>query len=265
MEFKLPEYVKQKIAGTTCPPPLTVEQQIDRMNAVVSALPEGWHIGDSCPVCHEKGYIVYPRDGVPYTRECECMKRRRSERRLRQSGLQNLVERYTLETYKPDIGWQRDALRKAKAYIAEPNGWFVMSGQPGSGKTHLCTAIAYKFIEAGKDVVYMRWREDAPRLKALVNERDEYEREMRKYKTADVLYIDDFWKTSKGGQPTEADVNLAFELLDTRYGNKKLITILSSEKTIEQMCDIDEAVGSRIYERGKRNYIVASGNYRLKW
>jgi DNA replication protein DnaC len=65
---------------------------------------------------------------------------------------------------------------------------------------------------------------------------------------------------------TPADVNLAFEILNYRYVNRRLVTILSSEKTIEEILDIDEAVGSRIFERCKGHYVkfVGKENWRLR-
>jgi hypothetical protein len=48
-------------------------------------------------------------------------------------------------------------------------------------------------------------------------------------------------------RPTTADINLAFEILNDRY-NSGRITVLSSERRIGEILDIDAAVGGRIYE-----------------
>lgn len=106
------------------------------------------------------------------------------------------------------------------------------------------------------------WREMAPKLKALVNERELYEAKMDKFKEADVLYIDDFFK----GNITAADINLAFELLNSRYNSRSKITIISTERTVEDLIEIDEALGSRIYERSKGFYIQTPPhtNWRLR-
>ena len=81
-----------------------------------------------------------------------------------------------------------------------------------------------------------------------------------------VLYIDDLFKIGKGQdgrkqRPTSADVNLAFEILNYRYNKPTCITIISSELYAEDILDIDEAIGSRIYERAK---IVNISNDRAK-
>jgi DNA replication protein DnaC len=96
----------------------------------------------------------------------------------------------------------------------------------------------------------MRWRDESAKLKALVNDAIEYSRLIRELKKVEVLYIDDFFKVQRGQQPTPADINLAFEILNYRYANK-LQTIISSEKTLDDILLIDDAVGGRIYELAK--------------
>ena len=60
-------------------------------------------------------------------------------------------------------------------------------------------------------------------------------------------------------------MNLAFDILNDRYNDTRLITILSSEMTVEEMLNIDQALGSRIYER-RQVYIKTRGkkNWRLR-
>lgn len=166
---------------------------------------------------------------------------------MEKSGLAEVLGRYTLENYQTTEPWQANILHKAKDYIADGGDrWFVITGTPGSGKTHICTAIAGAYIQAGKSVRYMLWRAEAPRLKALVNEREEYETAMRALQNVDLLYIDDFFK----GSVTDADVNLAFEILNARY-NRLKPTVISGERDIEALMEIDAAIASRIYERSR--------------
>jgi DNA replication protein DnaC len=78
----------------------------------------------------------------------------------------------------------------------------------------------------------------------------QYNEDIHFYKTVDVLYIDDLFKTGRGvgkkaQMPTEADINLAFEIINSRSIQRKP-TIISSESTIYEILNIDEAIGSRI-------------------
>ena len=70
-----------------------------------------------------------------------------------------------------------------------------------------------------------------------------------------MLYIDDLFK----GNVTGADLNLAFQLINARYNDRKLITILSSELTLSEIIEQDEALGGRIYERA-RGFVLAAPN-----
>lgn len=82
---------------------------------------------------------------------------------------------------------------------------------------------------------------------------------------ADII-LDEF------GNPTPADINLAMEIINYRYNlsrsnDQRMITIISSEKTISELREIDEALTGRIKEMAGEWIITLSGkdkNYRFK-
>lgn len=221
-----------------------------------------------CPLCRNRGYTVRVDErGNLACVECVCMAQRRSRARMERSGLGGALKAYTFDAFQTEEPWQAEMKRRAQAFLGDCTGkWFAAMGSIGAGKSHICTAICGELLNAGKEVRYMRWRDDGGRLKAAVNDSGEYARLIGPLKTVDVLYIDDFFKTQKGRDVTTGDVNLAFELLDDRYQRRDLVTVLSSEKTIEEILDIDEAVGSRIYERCRDYYLRLTGreNWRLR-
>ena len=203
--------------------------------------------GVDCDLCGNTGVILEMRDGIPYSHECSCMRRRRSMRSIRNSNMEDMLSRYTFESYETPDEKRLGILRTAKRFADKNAGWFFISGRSGSGKSHICTAICKALIEKGSEVKYMLWRDDSAALKACITDREEYERRIRPFKETPVLYIDDFWK----GGVSEADVRLSFEILNARYCDAKKRTIISSELPIAEIIKIDEAVGSRIYERSK--------------
>ena len=153
--------------------------------------------------------------------------------------------------------------------VLRRNGRIFITGN--SGKTHICTAICREFLLAGKQVVYMLWRDDIVKLKGFVNDAEAYEPLIDRFKKADVLYIDDLFKTGKTTdqtmqKPTPADINAAFEIVNYRYNNPELLTIISSELSEDELLDIDEAIGGRIFERAKTITIARdrARNYRIK-
>lgn len=223
--------------------------------------------GDHCEECLDRGYITEARGKELVRVECRCMAKRRSLDHIRRSGLGDMLEAYTFERYQTPETWQKNAKGFALDYLEHGRGkWFVAAGAVGSGKSHLCTAICGELLNAGLEVRYMLWRDDGGRIKAAVNDSDVYSRLLDPLKTVRVLYIDDFFKAGSGGV-TQGDINLAFELLNYRYNNRGLVTIISTERTLEEIMDIDEAVGSRIYERCKGYYLLIGGkgkNWRVK-
>lgn len=202
--------------------------------------------GVHCDKCNDTGHIVSVRDGAIYSRECECMAKRRSIRNIQRSGLADVLYRYTFGTYKTPDAVSAKIKANAMEFASANTGWFYICGKPGTGKTHICTAICGELIKRGLETRYTVWRDEAVKLKAMITDTD-YDAEILKLKKVPVLYVDDFLK----GNASPADIALAFEILNARYNDSRKRTIISSELTIDQVCSIDMAVGSRIYERAK--------------
>ena len=215
-----------------------------------------------CPVCHNTGCIITKAaDGTLKAAECVCMAKRVSIRNLERSGLKDAINRYTFKNYVTDSRERQKVFDMAVDFCRQEKGWFFISGKSGSGKTHICTAICSRLMDAGKAVRYMRWRDDSIMLKALTTEGEEYQRLIQPFKSVPVLYIDDFLN----GGHTEADIRLAFEILNSRYNDSALRTVISSELSLFEILGLDEATGGRIYERAK-GYVIESPreNWRLR-
>lgn len=263
-------------AGRTAPAefdPWELEQRkADSFNAMSEPVDEtGW----DCPICKNKGLIYEIKrmpDGSPahITRPCKCAETRRTIRRMQRSGLEKIIADNLFPKYEDAEPWQKTIKEAAMAYAKDPKGWFYIGGQSGCGKTHLCTAICREELLRGRQVVYMMWRDDAPRLKAAVNNED-YPEMVDQYKKAPVLYIDDLFKTGKNGEakvlPTSADINLAYEIINFRCVGK-LTTIISSEFMLRELVDIDEALTGRIAQMAGANAFNINldrhKNYRLR-
>lgn len=207
--------------------------------------------GFDCPKCLNRGYSVkLGENGELISVPCECMETRKSIQALKKSGLENLIEMYRFGNYVAEEEWQKTALEDAKKFAADPgNGWFILGGVPGSGKTHLGVAICRELMMSGRSTKYMMWRDEITNIKAAVTDEEEYNRLVDPAKRASVLYIDDFFKVGGGRLPTSADISVAFEILNYRYVNKGKTTIISTELSMNDLLTLDEAVGSRIYER----------------
>lgn len=233
------------------------QRMADRVNAQTGTL-----TGYDCPICHNKGFVETVIDnteryGYPSfdtgARECACMTIRRSRQMLKTSGLSHLADRCTFDAYKATTPWQKAIKASAERFSDADTGFFFIGGQSGAGKTHICTALAVSFINRCKSTRYMLWTDEAARLKACAND-DQYASLVWPLKSVDVLYIDDLFKpTGVNSQPTSADIRLAYEIINYRYNAGNKITIISSERTIDEIFAIDEAIGGRIREYAGEN------------
>ena len=243
------------------------KMKADALNSALGNL-----TGHACPKCLNRGTVAYFReDGSIFTRECDCMRIRRCVWEMEKSGLKNIIKEKTFETYSATEPWQEKIKAGAIAYANKLEGWLLFCGQPGSGKTHLCTAVCRHRLWVRDEVRYMSWRDKVAELKALSLDSVRRAEIINGYKTTQILYIDDLFKVGKAtdgtSNPTGADISLAFEIINHRYINH-LPTIISTEKMPQELVEIDEAIGSRIIEMAGGNvYAIARDqkrNYRLR-
>ena len=251
------------------------QYQVDQMNKTPGKLNE--IDGYDCSDCMNRGnfYKVVKKNGYSYKTayDCKCAPIRRSIMRMKRSGLKDVIKNCTFEKWIATDNWQKAAKQAAQDFAKAPQGWFFIGGQSGCGKTHLCTAICRDMLLSGQEVQYMQWRDEVVKLKGRDLAHDQRESIISGFKKAKILYIDDLFKTGKNPdgseqRPTSADVNIAFEILNYRYNNPETVTIISSEFSMFDLLEIDEAIGGRINERteGKALNIAKdrAKNYRTK-
>ncbi len=258
------------------PEPLTVsasqscdkhraEREAERFNESIGKLDKKV---EDCPICKNKGWIMttMKADGYdePLTTvvECGCMKRRKAHERAEASGLGDL-KRFTVDDFKAIEEWQKDIKVLVVDYIQ--NGgehWLALLGSSGAGKTHLCVAVANEFLIKNVGVRYEVWPTMTKDLKKDVFSQNGTKEMLNDLMNIPVLYIDDLFK----GVVSEQDISLMFDLLNHRYNTNK-ITIITSERLVEDIAKIDVAIAGRIKERcGKylRQIVGSEKNYRFK-
>lgn len=211
-----------------------------------------------CRICKNKRQIavVTISRGEAYQAfaDCQCVKLVQSLRRIQKSGLADQLKKCTFDNFETKHGFQKTLLGKAKEFLQDgAENWFVTLGQTGCGKTHICTAVCGELLNRGYSVRYVRWAVELKRIKALVNDYYEYSKAIEDIFSNDVIYIDDIFKrgkTSDGklARPTDADVKLAFEIIDTANAFGKTL-IISGEDLRKSLIDIDEAITGRIFQK----------------
>ena len=240
------------------------QRQCERMNNIVGNLND--IDGYNCKLCLNRGYSHIVKDSEVVMRLCKCDKARKSIMNLEASGLKDVLTNYTFDKYIAQEQWQKDIKEKAIQFCKDENAkWFYVGGMSGSGKSHICSAIAIELMRRGLSCKYMKWVDETNLLKQ--RRYNDFEEIIEQYKECDILYIDDFLKVQAGEEPLPADIRIGFEILNSRYISKKL-TIISSEFSIDKAMKFDPATIGRIVElTGIYKFTVEndkSKNYRLK-
>lgn len=229
-----------------------------------------------CKICRNKGDIMYYDKELKCEiyKPCKCRSVRKTIKKMQDSGLGNLLKIYKFSNYTTEEDWQKDIFEKAVNFVDSEDKWFAMLGESGSGKSHICTAISRKLLEQGKELKYMMWLDESVKLKQYVTNAEKYAELIKELKEAEVLYIDDFFKNDNETKPSPADIKLANEILNYRYNKARMdrstryVTLISTERTLEQLLEYDTALAGRIVEMTKPNNLImitgSDKNYRLK-
>lgn len=229
--------------------------------------------GYDCPICKNKGEIMVVRDGIKYYPECSCMKIRRCVENMQRSGLGELLNQKKFSNFNQTEEWQKSVVIKAKQFIESDSNGFLFCGQSGIGKTHICTAISKALLNKGIPLKYMLWVDESKKIKQAVKDESKYAELVNELKNIQALYIDDFFKVSKRTAPSDADISLAIEIINYRYNlaqtsKKRYVTIISTEWTVKQLNDFDNALCGRLCEMAGKDFILhvygEEKNYRLK-
>lgn len=219
-----------------------------------------------CSLCEDRGYIFKIQDGYEVAVPCECLEKKQSVEKMARSGLTEAFKQRTFKTFIVNNEWQLEAKAKAMDYckdFKETNASLMLSGQPGSGKTHIGVATMLRLIENNTGCVYREYISMLTDLKQTSMDEEEYIRSLEKYINPPVLFLDDFLK----GEPTIADRKHVYKIINTRY-LKGMPMIISTEKSVKEILNWDEAIGSRLIEMCQGNVIEfprgLENNYRLR-
>ncbi len=213
--------------------------------------------GDVCPLCGGLGYV---RENVPVGHPhfgrlfpCRCrlaeIERQRLERLRTLSNLEHLA-RMTFDTFLPEgyglpperAANLRLAFDQARQYADDPQGWLVLFGGYGCGKTHLAAAIANHALERGLPVLFVVVPDLLDHLRAAFgpNSPVRYDERFEEVRTAPLLILDDLGTQSSTPWAQEK----LFQILNYRY-NARLPTVITSNQTPEE---IDLRLRSRLFD-----------------
>ncbi|HEX8732251.1 MAG TPA: ATP-binding protein [Ktedonobacterales bacterium] len=220
---------------------------------------------DVCPECHGAGYV---RLDVPVgdpafgqAVACACKERSLEERRLsdlrRMSSLDAFRDK-TFATFDVALPGVREALEVAQRYAEDPNGWLVLGGGYGVGKTHLAAAIAHERLAAGQSVFFSIVPDLLDHLRAAFAPSSEmpYDELFDKVREAGVLVLDDLGAENATAWATEK----LFQIINYRYNYRMPTVVTTNNRLLSHM---DERIRSRLSDMSfVRNVSIEAADYR---
>lgn len=220
----------------------------------------------NCEICKDDGFIIKVENDSEFAVICACRNKKKIEQIMKSSeitkeflnlGFSNfLIE----DVPKVVISARNTALEYLNNFDVIRNkrvNSISLLGASGSGKTHLLTAISNNLMRKGVSVFYFPFVEGFNELKQNLNEM--YSK-IENMKTVEVLFVDDLFKGRE--TVTQFQLEQMYAVFNYRYLNH-LPVLLSSEKIIDELCQIDVALGSRIFEMS-RNYLVQIEGYPMQ-
>ncbi len=190
----------------------------------------------------------------------EIERKKNMERLYTLSGMSSRLRNYNFENYKV-CNENKTAYFKAKKYVADllagkkSNSLFI-TGNIGTGKTHLAASIANELIKNGQPVIFGTLINLLTEVKDSYSIDGEYESKIiNKYSKIGLLIIDDLGKE----RPSEWTLEKLFTIINNRYENNLPVIITTNynrEKLRERLAcnknyEIADSIISRLYEMCK--------------
>ncbi|HEY7349724.1 MAG TPA: ATP-binding protein [Ktedonobacterales bacterium] len=218
----------------------------------------------ACPICHGAGYLGQdlPVDDPNFGKIVPCVckeKELKNKRRLELGRLARLDSHWdqTFDTFDQSVPGVQEAYRMAHAYADDPQGWLVLSGPVGCGKTHLAAAIANVCLEHDSLVIFSTVPELLDHLRTAFAPSNEmpYHELFDRIREAYLLVLDDLGVEHSTAWATEK----LFQIINYRY-EYRMPTIITTNTDLK---GLDLRIQSRLFDLGlARRCHIKAADYR---
>jgi DNA replication protein DnaC len=220
---------------------------------------------DVCPQC---GGVGYYKEAVPLGHAhfgvlfpCSCkqadLERRAADDLLQMSNLEPFRDK-TFDSFNPDVQGVRRAYIRSVEYARRPQGWLILFGNYGVGKTHLAAAIANEAVRRHFRVLFAIVPDLLDHLRSTFGPSSEvqYDERFETIREASVLVLDDLGTENTTPWAREK----LFQIINHRY-NFALATVITSNRKPE---DIDPRIFSRMSDRTlcEEHIMIDGADYR---
>lgn len=226
----------------------------------------------ACAICHDAGYyqldvpVDHPQFGV--LQKCSCRKSveddRKSKELLRLSNL-DMMSHLTFDAFDPKAPGVDDAFCASKAFAQSPDGWLLLKGPYGSGKTHLAVAVALDIMDRYETpVLFMVVPDLLDHLRSTFDPAAGvgYDERFEQVRTAPILVLDDLGTENATPWAREK----LYQVFNYRY-NERLPIVVTTNAELRPGAStakagasgqIDERIRSRLLDERMTVFVEMS-------
>ena len=179
-----------------------------------------------------------------------------------------LLERMTFEAFDVRGNNPSDAQRvtleyafqAASRFADSPEGWLILTGETGTGKTHLAYAIAGVQLELDNSAIFAFVPDLMDHLRRTFDPQSpiRYDRLFEEVRSTPLLILDDFGKERKSDWAVEK----LYQIVVHRH-NLRLPTVITCAMELEDVGG--DPILSRILDESiKNHYVIEAPDYRKK-
>ena len=149
------------------------------------------------------------------------------------------------------------ALREARSFARDPQGWLVFQGMNGCGKTHLAAAIGNYQLKQGRPVFFLSVADLLDHLRSTFSPESpvSYDELFERVRNTPLLILDDMGEHSATPWAREK----LYQIINHRY-NAALPTVITTSLPLEE---IEDRISSRMVDPRVSNvFNITASDYR---